>query len=287
MPLATPRSGEERAEFIARCMGDSVMVEEFPDKDQRMAVCATQWRERDKTGARNMETKRLARPFELKEMDDETGTFSGYGAVFGNEDAYKDICKRGCFRDSLKAHKAAGTMPAMLWQHDPHEPMGAWLEIKEDDTGLLVKGRLAMGTRRGAEARELMTMKAITGLSIGYRAEEFKVDDKAGTRTLTKVALWEVSPVVFPANPDARIGAVKAADAIKTVREFETFLRDAGGFSNAAAKAIASGGFRATHPRDEGDAEPRSEHRDDAGGLRDLVLAAKGRGDAIATLNRR
>ena len=234
-----------------------------------------------------METKRLARPFELKDMDDETGTFTGYGSIFNNEDLSRDICKRGCFRESLKAHKAAGTMPAMLWQHDPHEPLGVWLEMKEDDTGLFVRGQLAMGTRRGAECRELMAMKAITGLSIGYRAEEYKIDEKAGTRTLIRVALWEVSPVVFPANPDARIGDVKAADRIKTIREFEDFLRDAGGFSVAAAKAIASGGFKATQPRDEGDAEPRSDHRDDAGWLRDLVTAAKGRGAAIATLSQR
>ena len=35
--------------------------------------------------------------------------------------------------------------------------------------------------------------------------------------------------------------------------EFEAFLRDAGGFSHAAAKAIANGGYKANpNPRDEG-----------------------------------
>ncbi|TGU42255.1 HK97 family phage prohead protease, partial [bacterium M00.F.Ca.ET.146.01.1.1] len=39
---------------------------------------------------------------------------------------------------------------------------------------------------------------------------------------------------------------------IKTIREFEDFLRDVGGFSHAAAKAIAAGGFKAKpDPRDE------------------------------------
>ncbi len=62
--------------------------------------------------------------------------------------------------------------------------------------------------------------------------------------------MLEVSLVTFPANGKARVEAVKSADSIKTIREFEEFLRDVGGFSNAAAKAVAAGGFKA-NPRDE------------------------------------
>jgi len=43
MPMPTPRPDESEDEFIGRCMGDGVMVEEFPDESQRMAVCETQW----------------------------------------------------------------------------------------------------------------------------------------------------------------------------------------------------------------------------------------------------
>jgi len=42
MPLAEPKSGEDRQEFIQRCMRDSIMVKEFPDEDQRYAICVTQ-----------------------------------------------------------------------------------------------------------------------------------------------------------------------------------------------------------------------------------------------------
>lgn len=34
-----PRSGEDRDTFLDRCMGDSKMVSEYPDQDQRFAVC--------------------------------------------------------------------------------------------------------------------------------------------------------------------------------------------------------------------------------------------------------
>jgi hypothetical protein len=57
----------------------------------------------------------------------------------------------------------------------------------------------------------------------------------------------------YKKNDQATIEDAKASKNIKTIRDFESFLRDAGGFSIAAAKAIASGGFKANPtPRDEG-----------------------------------
>lgn len=44
MPLPEPRTGEAQSDFISRCMGDDTMVQEYPDEDQRNAVCFSQWR---------------------------------------------------------------------------------------------------------------------------------------------------------------------------------------------------------------------------------------------------
>ena len=41
MPLPTPK-GESQQEFMARCMEE--LKSEFPDREQRVAVCYTQWR---------------------------------------------------------------------------------------------------------------------------------------------------------------------------------------------------------------------------------------------------
>jgi len=43
MPLPRPAKGEEEDGFISRCMGDGVMQSEFPDGEQRRAVCQKQW----------------------------------------------------------------------------------------------------------------------------------------------------------------------------------------------------------------------------------------------------
>lgn len=42
MPLPTPSKGEDRDAFISRCM--SALKGEFPDQDQRLAVCFKQFR---------------------------------------------------------------------------------------------------------------------------------------------------------------------------------------------------------------------------------------------------
>jgi HK97 family phage prohead protease len=50
------------------------------------------------------------------------GAIEGYASVFGVLDTWDDIIQAGAFEATIKAHKAAGTMPAMLWQHDSDDP---------------------------------------------------------------------------------------------------------------------------------------------------------------------
>lgn len=45
MPLPTPNTGEEKDDFIERCMSDEVMRREFPATDKRVAVCNDTWRD--------------------------------------------------------------------------------------------------------------------------------------------------------------------------------------------------------------------------------------------------
>lgn len=39
MPIPKPTPDESRGEFIERCMGDDVMVDEYPNEAQRYAIC--------------------------------------------------------------------------------------------------------------------------------------------------------------------------------------------------------------------------------------------------------
>ncbi|WP_343625375.1 HK97 family phage prohead protease [Roseateles puraquae] len=178
------------------------------------------------------------------------GSIEGYGSVFGVKDAYDDIIAAGAFKASLAEHKAAGTMPAMLWQHEPDEPIGIWTDMVEDAKGLRIKGQLALDTVRGKEAHALLKMGALNGLSIGFVSKEWSYDRETDVRTLTEIDLWEVSLVTFPANGKARITNVKAADEMAAPKDAERILRDAG-FSKQDATAFVSRVMRMGEQRSE------------------------------------
>jgi HK97 family phage prohead protease len=176
--------------------------------------------------------------FEVRAVADD-GRIEGYGSMFGVRDSYDDVIASGAFASTIAAHKAAGTMPAMLWQHSSDEPIGVWESMTEDVKGLKVVGRLALDTTRGKEAHALLKMGAINGLSIGFMSKQWSYDRDTEVRTLTEVDLWEVSLVTFPANQAARVTHVKGAEDIGAPKDAERILRDAG-FSKSEATAFVS-----------------------------------------------
>ena len=189
---------------------------------------------KDAAGGREVRSFAL----QIKAAGDD-GTVEGYGSVFGVRDNYDDVISKGAFVQSLKDHRAAGTMPAMLWQHDADKPIGVWTEMVEDEKGLRIKGQLAMETVKGKEAHALLKMGALNGLSIGFMSKEWSYDRETEVRTLTAIDLWEVSLVTFPANEKARVTNVKSADEMATPKDAEKALRDAG-FSKSDATAFVS-----------------------------------------------
>lgn len=177
--------------------------------------------------------------FEVKELGD-TGVFNGYGSIYGIVDQGDDIVSPGAFTDSLAEWNAKGRMPAMLWQHRPGEVCGTYTAVREDAAGLYVEGKLALKTQRGAEAYELMKMKAISGLSIGFMTREDSYDQKTGIRTIKKGDLWECSLVTFPMNDQARVASVKSIEEIVDFKSAERFLREAGGLTRSESVAIVA-----------------------------------------------
>jgi len=69
MPIPTPGQDETKDEFIERCMGDETMKEEYPDDDQRLAVCMTQWDERQERGEKVQRPQREIRMAEIRAIE--------------------------------------------------------------------------------------------------------------------------------------------------------------------------------------------------------------------------
>lgn len=183
----------------------------------------------------------------IKSVSD-TGEFEGYGSVFGVKDSYSDIVVKGAFQNSLDRHAEKGSLPALLWQHRMDEPIGVYTEMKEDENGLFVKGRLLIDDDPLAKrAHAHLKAGSISGLSIGYSLNDYEYDNTKDAFILKDVDLWEVSLVTFPANDEARISDVKAALKTGEIPQpalVEKCLRDVG-FSRSQAKAIMADGFKA------------------------------------------
>jgi uncharacterized protein len=132
-----------------------------------------------------------------------SNVFVGYASLFGKLDRAGDIVMPGAFAASLNLRGAAGIR--MLFQHDPAEPVGTWVDIEETQRGLFVRGRLDLNVQRGRELASLLENGAIDGLSIGFKTQQAMVDRKSNARRITKIDLWEISLVTFPMLDGARV----------------------------------------------------------------------------------
>lgn len=215
-----------------------------------------------------MKRERFFSAIEVKFSDEgaSTGTFEGYGSVFGNIDSHGDVIQPGAFRETLREWKKLKRLPPMLIQHGGFGmtdldglPIGKWESMEEDEKGLRVTGRLInLDTERGKNIYGAMREGVLDGMSIGYRVKEFVMGTKPGEprRTLKKVELAELSIVTMPSNGSARVDAVKSIGEIKTIRDFEEALVNGTlpALSAREAKAFLAGGFKAIRPeRDAGD----------------------------------
>lgn len=137
------------------------------------------------------------------------GTVEGYASLFGEVDQARDMVMPGAFTQTLR-QRGIRKVP-MLFQHDPAEPVGVWLELVEDLRGLRARGRLIPEVRRGRELLALIEAKALDGLSIGYRTVRGRIDPQTRVRKLYQVDLWEISIVTFPLLHGARLRPLEAA----------------------------------------------------------------------------
>jgi HK97 family phage prohead protease len=153
----------------------------------------------------------VANVFAPRTRIDADGTVEGYASLFGEIDQARDRVMRGAFATTLR-QRPVQRVP-MLFQHDPAEPVGVWLELREDHRGLYARGRLIPEVARGRELLSLLRAGAIDGLSIGFRTVKGRIDPRTRVRSLLAVDLWEISIVTFPLLAGARVRAVKQASS--------------------------------------------------------------------------
>jgi HK97 family phage prohead protease len=175
---------------------------------------------------------------------EDSGIFAGYASTFNNVDSYGDTILPGAYIETLRKNG----LPKMFILHRSYElPIGKWLDAAEDKKGLYVKGELTPGMSMSNDVGAALKHGTLDGLSIGYALKkgDYTPSEVAeGGRIIKKVSLLdEISPVTYPADRHARVDTVSLkseVDGIETVRDFERFLRDAGGLSKGLTEALVS-----------------------------------------------
>lgn len=178
-------------------------------------------------------------PMELKAAR-KSGSFQGYGAVFGNKDLGNDIILPGAFEEVRKTKD--GQVRIALY-HDLWQLVGK-AKFSQDDKGLYLDGQMNMNVSYAKDAYELMKDGTLDGMSVGFNilpggSEFIKGEDGDGVQLISKAELWEVSIVPFGMNPEAKIDRVKQAFMGRGVRAFENHLKE-DGFSRKEAAAMVS-----------------------------------------------
>lgn len=170
-------------------------------------------------------------PYDIKDISD-SGEFEGYASAFGNKDSGGDVVVKGAFSDWIKEFPVGRIK--VLNQHRWTEPIGKGVEMKEDDYGLFVRGKILTSTTLGNDVYLNMKDGILDRLSIGYFIVDSKYEPETETLYLLKLGLPEFSIVTFAMNDNAIITVVKSNEVLftdlktaKSVRDVEKILKGA------------------------------------------------------------
>ncbi len=151
---------------------------------------------------------------ELRAHPDDEYSFTGYAVTWNTVDTHGSTFKKGSFKKTLQER---GNHIKVLWNHNVDEPIGRITEIKEDKTGLLVRGLLTKGVTRAEDVYLNLKAKVLDTLSFGFMTIKDQIINSV--RNISEVKLYEVSPVTFEANDTAIILDVRSTDFDETFEE--------------------------------------------------------------------
>lgn len=158
------------------------------------------------------------------------GIFQGYAVKWDSEYHDGTSIKRGAFKKSLEECGMRGIK--MLSQHDDTAPVGRWLELREDDVGLFVRGQLNLDLQLARDVLSNMTKGILDGLSIGYA-------EYTGEDVVTDLDLIEISIVTFPSMEEATVDTMNFTDEI--VLDKGSVRRTRDGYLTALARVARTG----------------------------------------------
>lgn len=150
-------------------------------------------------------------PFEQNDSSNDGLNFSGYAAVFNSptridsmwEGTFDETILPGAFAQTLR-----DTTPVFQFDHGKHPmigsiPLGNITRAEEDDKGLYIEARLNDNWLTGP-VRDAIANESISGMSFRFSVPDggetwVEVSGQVPSRTLSRLDVPELGPVVFPA----------------------------------------------------------------------------------------
>jgi len=228
MPLPTPKKGEKKEGFIKRCMSDKAMKSEYPDKDQRYAVCESQWKSK-----RDLEPRFERAIYELRALeptDDSGYIIEGYAIVYEEKRAvgewFYEIIKRGALDGAdltdvpLFVHHNNRKIPLARSRRNKGT---STMTLTPDERGLHFRAELDVENNTEAKALySAVKREDLDNMSFAFSVKEEKwldLDKDMPTREIIKFnkifeisAVW--SPVYEGTNIQARDGVLESTDKL-------------------------------------------------------------------------
>ena len=166
---------------------------------------------------------------ELKDVDAKSGIVTGYFSAFGMVDSDGDIMMPGAFKRSINdwGPDGKGRIKHLL-NHNPAQPLGKPLVLKEDSFGLYYESKV--GTHQlGKDFIKMVESGLIGEHSIGFRTLQEQKSDLGNE--LRDVMLFEGSSLTaWGANENTPLIGMKSLKGVERMKDqikaFDKFIRD-------------------------------------------------------------
>jgi len=165
-----------------------------------------------------MEIRTIQSEFRVENKEGKA-QISGYAAVFNelSDDlgGFREKIQPGAFSEAIQRDDVRA-----LWNHDSNYVLGrnkaGTLKLSEDERGLHYVVDLP-DTQWAKDLSESIKRGDVTQSSFGFivDSDEWAKQDGETVRTLTKVTLFDVSPVTYPAYPQTSTSARSILEANK------------------------------------------------------------------------
>lgn len=157
----------------------------------------------------------------ITDADSKKGIVTGYFSKFNNVDGDGDIIKKGSFAKTIKEQGPNSGQPRIkhLLNHDPSQPLGKLISLKEDADGLSYESQIGTHTL-GLDFIKMVESGLITEHSIGFKIvkrnqiqsyEDYNKRPEKGLFEISEIKLYEGSSLTaWGANPLTPITSLKS-----------------------------------------------------------------------------